>query len=139
MRYTNPVLSTFRAKDGDTFGLTIGHSSTLTEKLVARINGYDCPETRRTKCSTCELYASLYEIGQAAKATELTIEFITSLGQLTSIREDKRDNFGRDLIQLHHEFDGIITDLGTALHDAELATVWPTRWHEVYDPKRDGT
>lgn len=139
MRYTNPVLNTFIPKDGDTFGLAIGLSGTISENIVARLNGWDCPELKRRKCGTCGLYASPYEIRKATEAWQLTNDFIYSQGQLSSIREERRDAFGRELVELHHEIDGIVTDLGFALMDANLATSWPNRWHERFDPDRNKT
>lgn len=120
------VTAVDRAKDGDTAAYTIRVAPRLREDLVGRILGVDCPESRRP--------ASDYEIAQSKRALALTREFITGPGNLWSRREMKTDSFGRELVTLWHELDGIRTDLAQALVDAQLATWWPLRWWQAYDP-----
>ena len=99
----------------------------IIEEIVGRLQGFDCPESRRP--------ASDYEIAKSKEALALALDFLGSPGDLWCRREMKRDSLGRELVTIWHVLDGIETDLGTALHDAELATIWPTRWWQVYDPK----
>lgn len=124
--FENVVVAVSHAKDGDTACYTIQLTPTLREDVIGRILGFDCPETRRP--------ASDFERTSAKLALAFTRAFITGPGALWSRREMVRDAFGRDLVTLWHEVGEIRTDLGEALFDACLATRWPTKWYEVYDP-----
>jgi endonuclease YncB( thermonuclease family) len=125
VEYCHIVTAVNKTKDGDTAAVTTRITPTLREDIVGRIAGIDCPETRRP--------ASAFEIGKAGEALVMTRAFITGPGDLWCRRVGE-DDFGRALVYLWHELGSIITDLGQVLVDAGLATIWPTRWWQVYDP-----
>lgn len=123
--------------DGDTSRFDLRATPDLLWSVTARLYGYDTPESRRTRCGTCRLYASAYELRMAIAALDWTKRFLSGEGQLWARVEEKTDSFGRQLTTVWHEVDDVRTSLGESLVDAGLASVWPTRWHEVHDPHRD--
>jgi len=113
--------------DGDTywFHLDVGfRQSQLTE---IRLLGYDCPE---------RYHGSPYERQQGAEAARVATEWLTAQTGLWVRTEKDPDSFGRWLGDIWND-DGEY--LREVLVGAKLATIWPIRWHEVYDPQRNRT
>jgi len=137
--FTYQVASVGRTRDGDTYEWTVRIAHDLLRETVARMYGYDTPETSRGKCGACGLYTSAGEKQRATMALALAREFITGPGDLWCRvdPDDPEDSFGRELVQVWHEIGDVATSLGQVLVDAHLATVWPIRWHHVYDPFRN--
>ena len=129
LEYQHRVATVLNTKDGDTYGFACRLTPHVTEEIIGRLQGFDCPESRRP--------ASDFEIGKAHEAYNLAVAFLNGPGDLWCRRELKRDSFGRELVTIWHVIDGLETDLGTSLLDAGLAVRWPTRWWQVYDPLRN--
>ena len=114
--------------DGDSFRLLLDVTPDTDRRYYTRPQGFDTPEKRKP--------ASAYEIREAFRAQAAAREFLLGPGQLWC-RLTGKQTFNRDLVDLFHEIDGIRTDLAEHLLDAGLATRWPTRWYQVYDPERN--
>jgi endonuclease YncB( thermonuclease family) len=130
VEFQQRVVTVKRTRDGDTYEVDVRLTPRITEAIVGRLQGFDCPESKRP--------ASDFEIGKSHEALNIAIAFLNSPGALWCRRELKTDSFGRELVTLWHVVDEIQTDLGETLFGMGLATRWPTRWHEVYDPLRQG-
>lgn len=129
LEYQHRVAVVRNTKDGDSYGIDWRVTPHIIESADTRLQGFDCPESRRP--------ASPYEIGKAAEAYNLAVAFLNAPGDLWCRRELKREKYGRELVTIWHDYDGIATDLGEALFDAGLAVRWPTRWWQTFDPQRN--
>lgn len=139
LEFQHRVVTVGQTRDGDTYGFHCRILPDTIQSIVGRLLGFDCPESRRLLCRECGLRTSDYELAKAAETYNVAVAFLNGPGDLWCRREMKRDSFGRELVTVWHVIDGIETDLGTSLLDAGLATPWPTRWHEVFDPLRNRT
>jgi endonuclease YncB( thermonuclease family) len=128
LEFQQRIATVKRSRDGDTHEFDVRLTPAVTEAIVGRLQGWDCPESRRP--------ASDFEIGKSVETLNVAIAFLNSLGVLWCRRELKRDSFGRELVTVWHVIDEIQTDLGETLHGMGLATLWPVRWWQVYDPSR---
>lgn len=129
LEYQHRVATVLHTIDGDSYGFHLRVTPMITEEIEARLQGFDCPESRRP--------ASSFEIGKAAEAYNLAVAFLNAPGDLWCRRELKRDSFGRELVTIWHLSGGLITDLGESLSDAGLAVRWPIRWWQTFDPQRN--
>jgi endonuclease YncB( thermonuclease family) len=130
LEYQQRVETVKRSRDGDTSEFDVRLTPRIREALVGRLQGWDCPESKRP--------ASDYEIGKSHEALNIAIDFLNSPGALWCRRELKTDSFGRELVTLWHVVDEIQTDLAETLYGMGLATRWPQRWWQRYDPTRQG-
>jgi endonuclease YncB( thermonuclease family) len=128
VEFQHRVVTVKRTRDGDTYGFDCRLTPKIIEDIVGRLQGFDCPESRRP--------ASDFEIGKSHEALNVALEFLNSPGALWCRRELKTDSFGRELVTLWHVVDEIQTDLGETLFGMALATRWPMRWWQLYDPLR---
>jgi endonuclease YncB( thermonuclease family) len=133
--YTYPVISVDRIIDADTFWLTlegdVGFHTLVRFVQEFRLDGWDCPEKHK---------GSRFERAQALLAQSMTTAFFQdNLASGIWVRSRKHpDDFGRYLgaVYTGRSADDLSgTPLGAFLASKELATPWPTRWYEVYDPK----
>lgn len=120
-QYIYRVTEVVKVTDGDTywFRLDVGFRGTLLVNI--RLSGWDCPERHK---------GSAFERAQAAVATEAAQRYLEAPGGLWVQTQPDPDDFGRWLGDVWNESG---THLGDYLAALELATPWPTRWHEVYD------
>lgn len=125
-QYVYRVARVEKVTDGDTFWLHLDIGFRETLLIDCRLDGWDCPETNR---------GSDYEKQQAKAATALTTDFLTNPAAPLWVRTEKDpDDFGRWLGDVWQETgDGTQTHLGDVLAAQQLASPWPTRWHEMYD------
>jgi endonuclease YncB( thermonuclease family) len=121
------VADVLRIVDGDTFWLYCSVGFHETVLVDVRLLGFDCPEKNS---------GDDYEKQQAAKATAVTVEFLTTAPGVLWVRTEKDpDSFGRWLGEVWREADdGTRTLLGDVLRAEGLASIWPTRWHEEFEP-----
>ena len=128
--YTFPAIRVEKITDGDTYWLHLDTGFRQTTLAHLRLNQWDTPELRR---------GSEFEKSEARRATEAASDFITEAvtAEALWVRTYKDpDSFGRWLADIHRINDDMITiDLGQYLHEQDLATRWPTRWREIYDPQ----
>ena len=121
--YVYKISSIERIVDGDTYDLhvDVGFHATFASRF--RLRGWDTPELRR---------GSEFEKQSAVSATRFVERWfeVERLDQYR-IRTHKSDSFGRWLCDIWRS--GSTSDLGEALHRADLATPWPTRWRDVFD------
>jgi endonuclease YncB( thermonuclease family) len=125
-QYVFKINSILKVTDGDTFWAYCNVGFRETKLIEVRLLGFDAPEKYR---------GDAYEKEQAAKATEVTTEFLTNAPGVLWVRtEEDPDDFGRWLGEVWWETDdGTQTYLGDVLRDQGLASIWPTRWHEEYE------
>lgn len=112
--------------DGDTydFKVDVGFHGVFAHRF--RLFGYDTPEMRK---------GSPFERERGAAARDLATTWFGEVGAEIYVRTHKADSFGRWLADVHDGRDGEVGDhLGDVLAAADLATSWPTRWREVFDP-----
>lgn len=112
--------------DGDTYDLKVdvGFHGVFAHRF--RLFGYDTPEMRK---------GTTFEREQGAAARALASDWFAGLSGEIYVRTHKADSFGRWLADVHEGHDGEVGEhLGDVLAAAELATSWPTRWREVFDP-----
>lgn len=127
-----------RVLDGDTVVARLDLGFRLSATLEIRLYPWDSPEKRVTTCPRCHLKTSPYELAQAKLATELTHKwFDYPIGEELWVTTQKDPEvYGRWLGDFW--FDSPYTaTLGLALEQADLATTWPMRWHEEFDPGRN--
>jgi endonuclease YncB( thermonuclease family) len=126
--YAYRISAVEKVTDGDTFWLRLDVGFRETLLVDCRLDGWDCPETNR---------GSDYEKQQAKVAKQVTADFLTNVptDAVLWVRTEKDpDDFGRWLGDVWQETpDGTQTHLGGVLGAQQLASVWPTRWHEEYD------
>lgn len=130
--YTYRISKLERVVDGDTFDLHLDCGFHLTFASRFRLNGYDCPETRR---------GSEFEREKGAEATEAAIQWFAEHQPLHHLRvvTHKADSFGRwlaDITALDEDRQPV-SRLGEHLMGLGLAVEWPKRWNEVYDRPDD--
>jgi endonuclease YncB( thermonuclease family) len=130
LEFQQRVETVKRSRDGDTSEMDVRLTPRIREAIVGRLQGWDCPESKRP--------ASDFEIGKSHEALNVALQFLNSPGALWCRRELKTDSFGRELVTLWHTIDEIQTDLGETLFGMGLATRWPKRWWQVFDPLRQG-
>jgi endonuclease YncB( thermonuclease family) len=132
--YVYRVVAVEKVSDGDTYWLRLDVGFRQQILIDCRLDGYDCPEITK---------GSAFEKAEAKRARMYSAAWLASLPAYDDglwIRTEKDpDSFGRWLGDLWYEGDNGQYHLGRALAGAQLATEWPTRWHEVYDPNRDRT
>lgn len=135
--YVRQVHGVVKVRDGDTYLLDIDLGYRITARFPVRLYPYDTPETRTTSCPECHLRTSPYEKREGIRAGLFVKDWLAArpLLFLNSHGSDPDGAYGRWLGDLWSE-DPTAT-LGDALHTAGLSTVWPTRWHHVYDATRD--
>lgn len=125
-QYVYKVKAVEKVTDGDTFWLHLDVGFRETELACIRLDGYDCPELRS---------GSDFEKQKGIEARDATASFFAkNIGYLWCQTEKDPDNFGRWLGKVWFETENVILDLGQWLELQELATIWPERWHERYDP-----
>jgi endonuclease YncB( thermonuclease family) len=120
------ALTLVRDVDGDTFWLSVDYDvgfrqhSTFVQEI--RLGGADCPEKHK---------GSVFERSEAVRAQNLTTGWLRS-HTLAMRSEPIPDDFGRWLGYVWDATTGVylVDDLAAA----GLATIWPTRWRQVYDP-----
>lgn len=125
--YIFKISGVLRVVDGDTAHLELALGFHASLVVTIRLLGYDTPEKNK---------GSLHERNQSKIAQAVTERFLGQpTGQLWVRTEVDPDNFGRYLGDIWQEAaDGTESHLGALLERRGLATVWPTRWFEVYDP-----
>jgi endonuclease YncB( thermonuclease family) len=128
-RYVYTVDRIEKVTDGDTYWLhlDVGFRQTMLAHL--RLYGWDTPEINR---------GTVFEKSEARRAGAVAALFLTTAlaGEETVWVRTERDpdNFGRWLGEVWAEApDGAVTTLGDLLHEARLASAWPTRWREEFD------
>jgi len=124
-QYVYKITSLLRVVDGDSIWLYLDGGFRMTLLANIRLAGVDCPEMNSR---------SEYERVRAQEAKALTGAFLTFTADKTLwIRTEKDpDSFGRWLGTIWREDAESAEFLGDLLVAAQLATRWPTRWHEVY-------
>lgn len=132
--YNYRVPHTERVLDGDTLWAVLDLGFRMTATLPIRLYPWDCPELRSSD-------ASPFEKRQAKRARELAIDWLLTVpysedDTLWVTTEKDPESFGRWLGDFWFATAPLLT-LGTALFNSDLATRWPVRWHDTYDPKRD--
>ena len=126
-QYVYKITEVVKVTDGDTFWLRCDVGFRQNILINVRLYGYDCPELRK---------GSEFEKQKAIEARTVATEFFkSSNNERPWIRTEKDpDSFGRWLGEIWWEMpNGSASHLGDWLHGMELATVWPTRWRDVYD------
>lgn len=119
--------------DGDSFYLVTRIPFHLTATINARLAGFDCPELRK---------GTAYEREQGKIARDVSARWISTV--LTTARvfvrtEPIEDDFGRWLGDLWAEWEnGTTARLGDVLRDGELASIWPRKWRDEFDPAVTG-
>jgi endonuclease YncB( thermonuclease family) len=128
--YVYRIASVLRVVDGDSFWAYCDVGFYETKLINVRLMGVDCPEKRQ---------GSAFERRTAFNAQQFTALWLTPReGVSLWVRTEKDpDNFGRWLGDVWGENGESAQNLGSALIIAHLATEYPTRWHEVYDPERN--
>lgn len=141
--YVYRVTGIERVVDGDTYWLRLDVGFRQTMLTEIRLLGADCPETH---------HGSAFERAHGVKATLFAEQWLVDAldgdgfedGLLWVRTQKDPDDFGRWLGEVWREPQPI--DLAADhwllvddLVDRGLATRWPTRWHETYDPQRDKT
>lgn len=125
--YTYRVTKVERVVDGDTFWLRLDVGFRQEQLTEIRLYGVDCPERRR---------GSEFEKSEARRATEVSLEWLidaASEGNLWVRTHRDPDDFGRWLGEVWQD-DGVGERyLSEHLKEEGLASIWPTRWHEVFD------
>jgi micrococcal nuclease len=131
--YVYRVANVVRVVDGDTYDLALDVGFRVLMTLRIRLLGYDCPESRK---------GSAFERGAASSAKAEAAAWFASVdlapaGGVLWVRTEKDpDDFGRWLGEVWMEDDrgGRPTLLGNWLRSLSLASVWPKRWREEFDP-----
>lgn len=127
IEYVYKAKDILKVTDGDTFWLYLNVGFYETHLTNIRLLDYDCPELNR---------GSAFEKERASVAKAITTEFLANgvlSGSLYVRTEKDPDSFGRWLGEVWIETATSYRLLGKALEELNLATVWPTRWREVYD------
>lgn len=132
--YVYRIAAVEKVTDGDTFWLRLDVGFREALLVDCRLDGWDAPETNR---------GSDYEKQQAQVAKQVTADFLTNVpaGAVLWVATEKDpDDFGRWLGDVWQETpDGTKTHLGDVLAAQQLASPWPTRWHEMYDTTLETT
>jgi endonuclease YncB( thermonuclease family) len=127
-QYVYKIAEIVKVTDGDTYWLHVDAGFRAHILINVRLNGYDCPEAHK---------GSDWEKDQATKARDIATAFLTgNAGHLWIQTEKDPDNFGRwlgDIWAEHPDGYGPFR-LGEGLRNMGLASVWPTRWRDEYDP-----
>lgn len=122
------VTEIVKITDGDTYWLRVDVGFRQTILVDVRLAGFDAPETNshddveRVAATAAKGVADAY-LRTALDAEDLWVR-----------TEPDPDSFGRWLGHVHAG-DKPEDDLGRRLEAKQLATEWPTRWHEVYRPR----
>lgn len=127
--YDYRVAEVVKVTDGDTYWLRLDVGFRALVLVDVRLNGYDCPESNR---------GSTFERERARAARELAAGFLDAgilADDLRVVTAHDPDDFGRWLGDVYRTGVDVNSHLGELLLNAELATVWPTRWRERYDPR----
>jgi endonuclease YncB( thermonuclease family) len=124
------VNSVLRVVDGDTYWVKV--DTGFRQELLIEVRAADLDTPEKNK-------GSEFERSQARLAQEFVSEFFSDAhrrGRRLWIHTEKDpDNFGRWLGDIWWEdLRGEQEHLSNALIAVSLATVYPTRWYEVYDP-----
>ena len=129
-QYVYKVVAVERFVDGDTFWLRVDVGFREWVLIDCRLDGYDTAETHMgsdTEKAVGRLAASFTEDWLTGHLASDTVWVQT---------EKDPDSFGRWLGTVWYEAaDGTAGHLGVALRALGYASVWPTRWHEEYDPQ----
>jgi endonuclease YncB( thermonuclease family) len=132
-QYVYKITEVVKVTDGDTYWLRVDVGFRETVLINVRLLGYDCPEAHK---------GSEFEKAQAALARDLAAKYLLpwtiagAEGTLWIRTEKDPDNFGRWLGDLWWEFStkpDTELHLGEYLRKEDLASIWPTRWHEEFD------
>lgn len=127
--YTHPIAEVVRVVDGDTYWLKvdidIGFRVHVFPLVNIRLLGWDCPEAHQ---------GSPFERSRAVAARHAAATFLAGNPHLKVATEPDVDNFGRWLGRIFDATPGRQADLGNSLASVGLATPWPTRWRQIYDP-----
>jgi endonuclease YncB( thermonuclease family) len=119
------IVAVVRVVDGDSGWVQCDAGFRQTTLVNYRLFGYDTPERHR---------GSTREKNLAVVAAVFADAFLKSTDTLWMRTEPDPDNFGRWLSEIWREDEaGDKTYLGAELHEAGLASVWPSRWHEEFD------
>ena len=129
-QYVYRVTEVVKVTDGDTYWIKVDVGFRATVLVNIRLDGYDCPERNS---------GSLFEKNSAATATAFASLWLRdALGTGLWVRTEKDpDNFGRWLGDVWVEYDGDQwpeRHLGAELRAQGLASIWPTRWRQEFDP-----
>lgn len=123
------IAQVVRVVDGDTLWARVDVGFRFLALVNLRLAGIDCPETHK---------GSAYERAKAAEAKALALAFLAGHGWLWAATEPDPDDFGRWLADVWAETptgaEPVVEHLADQLLAAGLATRWPTRWRDVYDP-----
>lgn len=124
--YTYKVSEIVKVTDGDTYWLRVDVGFRQLILIDCRLSGWDAPEMTR---------GSAFEKAQAKVARQFADDWLAAALQTGLwIRTEKDpDDFGRWLGDLWTEEADEEHHLGTALAGQQLASAWPTRWHQIYD------
>jgi micrococcal nuclease len=124
--YVYPVVRVDQVVDGDTFDLVLDVGFHLHATVRCRLLGYDTPELH---------HGSSNERARGQQAKAITAAWFGQPDRRYWVRTEKDpDSFGRWLADTWSELGDDVSRLGDVLSTEELATMWPTRWREVYDP-----
>jgi endonuclease YncB( thermonuclease family) len=125
--YVQRITDVVRVVDGDTYHLQVSLPFYLQAVITVRLDGFDCPELNG---------GDAYEKQKGQEAKALAVEFLTLQDAILWVRTEKDpDSFGRWLGDIWSEdVDGNQQHLGDVLRAAGLASVWPTRWHQEFEP-----
>jgi endonuclease YncB( thermonuclease family) len=123
--YVYQVVDIVKVSDADTYWLRLSVGFRQMILVNVRLLGYDGPERHR---------GSTREKNLAVVASVFAEAFLKSEQSLWVRTEPDPDSFGRWLGEIWREDNaGKKTFLGAELHEAGLASVWPTRWSDEYD------
>lgn len=131
--WTFVVVGVVKVTDGDTFWLRLDVGFRQVQLTHLRLADYDTPEVYGRK--------SDFELFKARQATAFVAEWLdwhldsADVYVMATTRKDP-DSFGRWLATLtaYDLASGRrLSSLGEQLREAELASIWPTRWREEFD------
>lgn len=127
--YDYRVADVVKVTDGDTYWLQLDVGFRALVLVDVRLYGYDCPEMNS---------GTPYEREMAKAARDTAAGFLDAgilADDLRVTTEHDPDNFGRWLGTVYRPGtdDRPPAILGEILEQNQLATVWPTRWRQVYD------
>jgi endonuclease YncB( thermonuclease family) len=120
--YDYAVSEVVKVTDGDTywFRLDVGFRETLLVNV--RLDGFDAPELNS---------GDTYERQKGAEAKAVAAQwFGDHYGLVRVATKPDPDSFGRWLGQVYAG-DSL---LGDVLRAEGLASIWPTRWHQEFEP-----
>ncbi len=120
-QYVYLVKSVEKVTDGDTYWLHLDVGFRQSQLTHVRLQGFDCPEANR---------GSEFEKSEAIRAKQVAAIYFGTAATVWCRTYKDPDNFGR---WLGYIWDDNGVSLADDLVAQDLATVWPTRWREVYD------